>query len=87
MGSGLDLVELDEGSGLMKSGAHDLRRTVGSQMEFSGQGRMDHRDLRSGIQDEVVRAGVVDGDGHHYLVAVDETDRYTCHISGAVSFC
>ncbi len=43
-------------------------------MEFGGQGGIDHGDLRAGVEEEVVGAGVVDGDRDNHLVVVDETE-------------
>jgi hypothetical protein len=55
-------------------------------MELSGQRGIDHRDLGTGVQQKVVGAGVVDGYRHDHLVAVCETERYTCDVSGAMRF-
>ena len=84
IGSDVGLVELGECSGFMKSGAHHLGRAQRAQMEFSGQRWIDYRDLGSGIEDEVVRAGMVNGDCHEHLVTVQDAEGNNCNIRRAV---
>src|ERR1700761_1525609 len=56
MGTGLEQVELGEGSRFTESDASDHGRAGSVQMEFGGHRRIDHGDLRARIQKKVVGA-------------------------------
>ena len=71
----------------MGSDARDFRRVLRAQMKFVRKGGIHHRDLGARIQEEVVGAGMVRGDGHNHLVAVYEVEEYTGCISWAMGFC
>ena len=66
--AGFEPVEMGEGSGGLGTDACDLGLPLGGEMEFGGQGGIDHRDLRAGVEEEAVGAGVVDGDGDNHVV-------------------
>src|SRR5664279_307407 len=85
--AGLEQVELCEGCRLAGPGSGDHGRALRVQMKLRGEGRINHRDLCAGIEEEVVRAGVVDGYGHDYLVALDKPERYTGDVPRAMCFC
>jgi hypothetical protein len=78
---------LREGSGCMKSDSCYHGRVLSLQMELGSQRGIDHRDLGASIQQKVVGAGMVNGYRHDHLVAVCETEGYTCDISRAMRFC
>src|SRR5579862_456703 len=71
----------------MDSDANDISPAPRAQFESLGQRGIDQRDLRARIQQEPVGAGMVHGDVHDHLVAVDKTDRYTGNIPWAMCFC
>jgi hypothetical protein len=56
-------------------------------MKLRGEGRVDHGELRAGIEKEVVRAGMIHRYGQDYLVALDKPEGYTGDISRAMCFC
>jgi hypothetical protein len=87
MGADFEQVELREGCRSIESDSCYHGRVLSIQMELSGQRRIDHRDLGSGVQQKVVGAGVVDGYRHDHLVAVCETEGYTGDVSGTMRFC
>jgi len=62
----------------MKSDSRCQGRTLSIQMEFRRQRGIDHRDLGSGIQQNVVGAGMVDRYDHDHLLVVCEMEGYTC---------
>src|ERR1019366_6197927 len=70
--AGFEPVEAGEGSGGLGTDACDVGLPLGGEMEFGGQGGIDHGDLCAGVEEEAVGAGVVDGDGDNYVVVVDE---------------
>src|ERR1017187_3593578 len=72
--TGFEPVEAGEGSGALGVDACGLGLPLGGEMEFGGQGGIDHGDLCAGVEEEAVGAGVVDGDGDNYVVVVDESE-------------
>jgi len=74
MGTGFEQVNLRVGNRCLKSHACDPGSSVNIQMKFRGQGGVDFRRLRAGVQEKVVGACVIDGDGQNYLVVVDEAE-------------
>jgi hypothetical protein len=66
MHSGLDQVEICEGTADVGCDAFDSGNAAGSQVEFGGERGVDTADLSTRVDDEVIGPGVVDPDGDNY---------------------
>jgi hypothetical protein len=64
----------------------DLSRALGLQVKFGCQRWIHDRGPNACIQQKFVRAGMVNGHGHDYSGALDESEAYAGSISRAVWF-
>ena len=86
VGAGLEHVHGNVRSRLAGRGACHQRRATRLQTKCGGQGRVNQRDLHSGIQEKLIGPGMIDGHRHNHLMAVYEDEGYTCDISRAMGF-